>query len=59
MRRFLSYGMAAFMRVFGMGVDEAREICRGATRATRDKRTHMYGMYLRVWGRRPTEGEVA
>lgn len=39
-----SYGMAAFTRVLGMGEEEARNICNGAVKATKNKNYHVYGV---------------
>ncbi|CCX12949.1 Similar to Demethylmenaquinone methyltransferase; acc. no. Q9RRT0.1 [Pyronema omphalodes CBS 100304] len=48
-----SYGMAAFTRVLGMGEEEARNICNGAVKATKNKNYHVYGVHYRVCGRKP------
>lgn len=39
---FESYGMAAFTRVLGMEVEEARSICDAAVSAIRNKNYHIY-----------------
>ncbi|KAI5808402.1 S-adenosyl-L-methionine-dependent methyltransferase [Pyronema omphalodes] len=48
-----SYAMAAFTRVLGMEVEEARAICNSALTAFRNKNYHMYTKYYRVYGQKP------
>ncbi|KAI5812273.1 S-adenosyl-L-methionine-dependent methyltransferase [Pyronema omphalodes] len=50
---FESYGMAAFTRVLGMELAEAKAICDAAKLAARNKNYHIYGLYFRVYGRKP------
>ncbi|KAI5782268.1 S-adenosyl-L-methionine-dependent methyltransferase [Pyronema domesticum] len=48
-----SHGMAVFTRVLAMDSEKARQLCREATEASRNKNYHIYGENYSVYGRKP------